>query len=83
MNALGIGEGTMVTIDNVRLPKASFAKFKPLSREFYDLADPKATLEVLLRSYSCLTKGQSVRFFYNSKHIDMEVVDLKPVVSSA
>ena len=39
------------------------------------------SLEKLLRSYSCLTKGDTVRFKYMKKTFDMEVVELKPAVS--
>jgi hypothetical protein len=39
------------------------------------------SLEKLLRSYSCLTKGDTVRFKYLRNTFDMKVVDLKPAVS--
>lgn len=46
-DSLGIrpGPGTapvIVRLTNVTLPKASFAKFQPLSEEFLDISNPKA-----------------------------------------
>jgi hypothetical protein len=40
-------------------------------------------LEKLLRSYSCLTKGDTVRFKYLRTTFEMRVVDLKPAVRAA
>ena len=129
MEVLCVEENGYVVIRSQQLPKASFVQFRPMSKVFYDFADPKAlyvpgrllvtpvgcvcvralrepvlvgkyggdvagppwcrccvflrlgSLEKLLRSYSCLTKGDTVRFKYMKKTFDMEVVELKPAVS--
>lgn len=78
MEVLGLPENGIVVIRNRQLPKASFVRLQPMSKVFYDFTDPKALLEKLLRSYSCLTKGDTVRFKYLRNTFDMKVVDLKP-----
>ena len=42
MQNLGIAEADMVTIRNVRLPKANFVKLQPHSKEFLHISNPRA-----------------------------------------
>jgi ubiquitin fusion degradation protein 1 len=42
MEYLGVGDGGMVMVRNVRLPKATFVKLQPHSKTFLDLSNPKA-----------------------------------------
>ena len=42
MEVLGVEENGIVVIRSRQLPKASFVQFRPMSKVFYDFADPKA-----------------------------------------
>jgi ubiquitin fusion degradation protein 1 len=42
MQNLGLDEGGMVVVKNVRLPKATFVKLRPHSKEFLDISNPRA-----------------------------------------
>jgi hypothetical protein len=43
MEVLGLAENSMVVIRSRQLPKATYVKFRPMSKVFYDFADQKAT----------------------------------------
>mmetsp|Transcript_40673 Transcript_40673/g.95490 ORF Transcript_40673/g.95490 Transcript_40673/m.95490 type:complete len:100 (+) Transcript_40673:760-1059(+) len=58
MQNLLIEEGSILTITNVSLPKASFVKLQPQHVDFLEISNPRAVLEHALRSYSCVTKGK-------------------------
>lgn len=76
MQNLVIEEGSMITISNVTLPKGTFVKFQPQSSDFLKIANPKAVLEATLRTFTCLTKGDSIAISYNDRiyHIDVKEV---------
>ena len=42
MNNLLLEEGSIVQVENVSLPVATFAKFQPQSPDFLDITNPKA-----------------------------------------
>lgn len=72
------GEG-YVKLENVSLPKGSFARFQPFKYEFVtDIPNHKVVLEKTLRSYACLTKGDIIEIKFLNKCHDLEVVELKP-----
>ena len=48
MNNLVLQEGDLVTLKNVSLPVATFAKFKPQSVDFLDISNPKAVYPLVL-----------------------------------
>ena len=77
MNNLKIKEGDMIYIRNVPLERATFVKFKP-ELKFLELSNPRATLEYILRSFSCVTIGDKLHFDYNNKQYILEVIDVKP-----
>jgi len=77
MKNLDINEGDFIYIRNVSLSKASFIKFKP-ELMFLELSDPRAVLEYILRSFSCVTIGDKLYFDYNFKEYILHVIDVKP-----
>lgn len=77
MNNLKIKKGDMIYIRNVPLERATFVKFKP-ELKFLELSNPRATLEYILRSFSCVTIGDKLHFHYNNKQYVLEVIDVKP-----
>ncbi|CAD5226004.1 unnamed protein product [Bursaphelenchus xylophilus] len=78
MEQLKLDEGDMCLIEYTRLPSATYAKFKPQSTEFLNISNPKAVLEVELRKFACLTKGDIISVDYNDQVMDFKVMDLKP-----
>jgi len=83
MENLGVAHGDMVKIKSATLPKGQYVKLRPQSKTFLDIANPKAVLENTLRNFSALTKGATIRIFYNKKEFDIDVVDIKPRDSGA
>jgi len=79
MTQLGMTEGAILTIDYVSLPKAVYAKFKPMSTDFLHVSNPRAMLEVELRKFACLTKNDVIAVQYNEQVFEFKVMDLKPV----
>lgn len=77
MRNLYINEGDSIYIRNVPLQQADFIKFKP-DINFLDLSDPRAVLEYILRTFSCVTIGDNLTFEYNNKEYVLQVTDVKP-----
>lgn len=82
MNNLLLSEGDMITITNVNLQVATFAKFQPCSVDFLDISNPKAVLENTLRNFSCLTTSDTIAIEYNSKVYEIRVLEVKPAGGS-
>ena len=78
MQNLMIGEGALVTVKNVSLPRAKFVKFRPQSVEFLEISNPRAVLEKTLRSYTCVTRGDQICINYLNKRYYLEVIEVKP-----
>jgi len=78
MKQLHLEEGDLVNIEYVKLPRATFAKFKPKAKEFLDISNPRAVLEVELRKFACLTKGDVIAVKYNSQIIEFGIQKVEP-----
>lgn len=78
MNQLCIQEGDLVEIENVSLKLATFSKFQPQTTDFLDITNPKAVLESKLRSFACLTRGDTIGIEYNEKIYELMVLETKP-----
>ncbi|CAB3406391.1 unnamed protein product [Caenorhabditis bovis] len=78
MIQLGLDDGETVHIETATLQKATFAKLKPMTLEFLNITNPKAFLEVELRKYACLTKGDRIPTSYAGQTVEFLVVDVKP-----
>ena len=78
MEHLGLFEGAVLRIINVSLAKATFVKIQPHKTAFTEISNPKAVLEHRLRSYSCLTEGDTLRLQYNDETFDIDVLEVKP-----
>ncbi|XP_026727651.1 ubiquitin fusion degradation protein 1 homolog isoform X2 [Trichoplusia ni] len=78
MANLVLEEGSLLQIESVSLPVATFSKFQPLSEDFLDISNPKAVLENCLRNFSCLTNGDVIAIKYNSKVYELCVLETKP-----
>nr|DAD28228.1 TPA_asm: hypothetical protein HUJ06_029696 [Nelumbo nucifera] len=62
--------GDLVQLKNVTLPKGTYVKLQPHTKDFIEVSNPKAILEKTLRNYSCLTTGD--KKFY------IDIVETKP-----
>uniref|UniRef100_A0A2P2LDP4 Ubiquitin fusion degradation protein 1 homolog n=1 Tax=Rhizophora mucronata TaxID=61149 RepID=A0A2P2LDP4_RHIMU len=78
MENLLLQEGDMVRVKNVTLPKGTYVKLQPHTKDFLDISNPKAILETTLRNYSCLTTGDSIMVAYNNKKYYIDIVETKP-----
>jgi ubiquitin fusion degradation protein 1 len=78
MQNLLLEAGSLLTIKNVSLPKATFVKFQPQSVDFLDISNPKAVLETQLRNFSCVTKSDHLCIHFNGRKYYMEVKEVKP-----
>lgn len=65
-------------IRNALLQKGTFVKFQPQSSDFLQISNPKAVLEATLRSFTCLTTGDSIAINYNSKVYWLDVLSVAP-----
>jgi ubiquitin fusion degradation protein 1 len=78
MQNLLITEGSLLTVTNVSLPKATFVKLQPQSTDFLEISNPRAVLEHALRNYSCVTLHDIIQIPYNSKIYQFELKDVQP-----
>uniref|UniRef100_A0AC35UBR2 Ubiquitin fusion degradation protein 1 homolog n=1 Tax=Rhabditophanes sp. KR3021 TaxID=114890 RepID=A0AC35UBR2_9BILA len=78
MQQLSVGNGELIQISYIQLPKATYAKLKPQSTDFLDITDPRAVLETELSKYCTFTMGDILSFRYNDTEYKLKVVELKP-----
>ncbi|XP_038972973.1 ubiquitin fusion degradation protein 1 homolog [Phoenix dactylifera] len=78
MQNLLLQEGDTVHVKNATLPKGTYVKLQPHTKDFLDISNPKAILETTLRSFSCLTTGDSIMVAYNNKKYYIDIVETKP-----
>jgi ubiquitin fusion degradation protein 1 len=78
MQNLLIEEGTVITVTNVSLPKATFVKLQPQSVDFLEISNPRAVLEHALRNFSCVTKGDVIQVPYNNRNYHLALKDVQP-----
>lgn len=78
MQNLLVSEGAMIQIANVNLPKGEFVKFQPQTSDFLKISNPKAVLEATLRSFTCLTKGDTIAISYNDRVYYIDVKNVAP-----
>ncbi|KAM7470840.1 hypothetical protein LguiA_009023 [Lonicera macranthoides] len=78
MENLLLQEGDIVRVKNVTLPKGTYVKLQPHTKDFLDISNPKAILETTLRNFSCLTTGDSIMVAYNNKKYYIDIIEAKP-----
>ncbi|KAL8272644.1 hypothetical protein Esti_003432 [Eimeria stiedai] len=78
MQNLDLEEGGLVSVTNVSLPKGTFVQLQPLENEFLDITNPKALLEIALRGFAALTKGEVVSLPFLDHVYHLLVADLRP-----
>ena len=50
------------------------------AQDFLDISNPKAVLEMTLRGFSCLTRGDCICLHYNNKKYYIDITEAKPQV---
>lgn len=78
MQNMLLQEGEIVEVKNVTLPKGTYVKLQPHTKDFLDISNPKAVLETTLRNFSCLTTNDTIMVYYNSRYYYLDVIDTKP-----
>ncbi|KAK1683792.1 hypothetical protein QYE76_044640 [Lolium multiflorum] len=78
MQNMLLQEGDTVRVRSATLPKGTYVKLQPHTSDFLDISNPKAILEKTLRTFSCLTTGNSIVVAYNNKQYHIDIVEAKP-----
>ncbi|KAE9616597.1 hypothetical protein Lal_00034367 [Lupinus albus] len=78
MENLHLQERGVAILKNISLSKGTFVKLQPHTTDFLNISDTRAVLETSLRSYSCLTTGDTIMIAYNNKKYYINVVETKP-----
>jgi len=78
MQNLLLQEGDVITLRTATLPKGTFVKLQPHSKDFLDISNPRAVLETTLRNFSCLTVGDTIPINYNNRQYLIDIVESKP-----
>ncbi|XP_061368373.1 uncharacterized protein LOC133311355 isoform X2 [Gastrolobium bilobum] len=71
-------EGDTVRVKNVSLPKGTYVKLQPHTKDFLDISNPKAILETTLRNFSCLSTGDTIMVAYNNTKYYLDIIETKP-----
>jgi ubiquitin fusion degradation protein 1 len=78
MQNLLLQEGDLVKFKSISLSKGTYVKLRPHTKDFLDISNPKAVLEMTLRNYSCLTKDDAIMVNYNNKRYFIDIVETQP-----
>ncbi|KAK7312464.1 hypothetical protein VNO77_36340 [Canavalia gladiata] len=78
MENMCLEEGDFVILRSTNLVKGKFVKLQPHTKDFLDISNPKAILEISLRSYTCLTTGDTIMIAYNNNKYYIDIVETKP-----
>ncbi|XP_057956698.1 uncharacterized protein LOC131149919 [Malania oleifera] len=78
MENMLLQEGDIIQVKNASLSKGTYVKLQPHTKDFLDISNPKAVLETTLRSFSCLTTGDTIMVAYNNKKFYIDIVETKP-----
>ncbi len=78
MENLGLESSSLLQVRNVTLPKGTFVQLQPHKTKFTELANPRVVLEKALRSFSCLTKGDTIAIRHDNTVYHLDIVEVKP-----
>jgi len=80
MDNLGLnatGE-SIIELTTVSLPKGDYVQFQAHETKFAMLSNPRVVLEKALRTYSCLTVGDTIQVEFNDYIYKLDVTDVNP-----
>ncbi|XP_057760775.1 uncharacterized protein LOC130981173 [Arachis stenosperma] len=78
MKNIQLENGDLVLLKSTTLVKGTYLKLQPHTKDFMDLSNIKAMLEINLRSFSCVTTGDTIMIPYNNKEYYLDVIKTKP-----
>lgn len=78
MQQIGAEDGDAVEVAYTVLPLGRGVRLQPCTRDFLDLSDHRAVLEVMMTKYAALTVGDVFLFHYNRRDYYLEVRDVVP-----
>ncbi|KAK7385180.1 hypothetical protein VNO78_30892 [Psophocarpus tetragonolobus] len=78
MENMHLQEGDNVILRSANVPRATYVKLQPHTKDFLDLYNIRSILEYSLRSFSCLTTGDTIMISFNKKKYYIDVVETKP-----
>jgi len=78
MSNLLLSEGDLIRVCNTSLPKGTYVKLQPCSKDFLDIHNPRAVLENTLRNFATLTVGDCICINYNSRMHEIEIIEARP-----
>ena len=81
MEYCNIRPGDSVVIASINLEPGTFMKIQPQSTKFLEIDDPEAVLTNLLPNFSCIMRGQYLRFEHANIKYDIKILDTKPDVA--
>eukprot|EP00488_Nonionellina_sp_1-RS-2012_P000728 TRINITY_DN1198_c0_g1_i2.p1 TRINITY_DN1198_c0_g1~~TRINITY_DN1198_c0_g1_i2.p1 ORF type:complete len:264 (-),score=116.88 TRINITY_DN1198_c0_g1_i2:187-921(-) len=71
---------SVIELSTISLPKGVFVQFQAHETKFAMLSNPRVVLEKNLRSYSCLTVGDTIQVEFNNHIYKLDVTEVKPTV---
>ena len=78
MQNLLLEANNVIEVENVSLPKGTFVTLQPHSKAFIELSNPRVVLEKVLRGFSCMTQGDTIRIMVDGISYYLDVVEVKP-----
>ncbi|CBK20714.2 uncharacterized protein [Blastocystis hominis] len=78
MAKLRISPGDYLIVENLNLRKATFVKLKFRDGTFGELSNPRAILEIKLKNFSVLSKGDSITIEHLGKEYIIDIIDTQP-----
>lgn len=75
---LCLNPGDNVNLRNIKLERGKFIKIQPHLTAFINLPKPKTILENALRTYFCVTQGDTIKVEFNKKYYDIDIIECKP-----
>ncbi|XP_007036506.2 PREDICTED: ubiquitin fusion degradation protein 1 homolog [Theobroma cacao] len=78
MESMELEEGELVTLTSASLDKGTFLKLQPHTKNFMQLSNPRAVLEIAFRDFCCLTTGDTIMIMYNNIKFYIDIVETKP-----
>eukprot|EP00486_Rosalina_sp_Unknown_P002718 CAMPEP_0201574628 /NCGR_PEP_ID=MMETSP0190_2-20130828/19242_1 /ASSEMBLY_ACC=CAM_ASM_000263 /TAXON_ID=37353 /ORGANISM="Rosalina sp." /LENGTH=403 /DNA_ID=CAMNT_0048003135 /DNA_START=199 /DNA_END=1410 /DNA_ORIENTATION=- len=69
---------SVIELTTVSLPKGQFVQFQAHETKFAMLNNPRVVLEKNLRSYSCLTVGDTIQIEFANHIYKLDVTEVKP-----
>mmetsp|Transcript_51854 Transcript_51854/g.82713 ORF Transcript_51854/g.82713 Transcript_51854/m.82713 type:complete len:407 (-) Transcript_51854:162-1382(-) len=71
---------SVIELTTVSLPKGTFVQFQAHETKFAMLQNPRVVLEKNLRSYSCLTVGDTIQIEFADHIYKLDVTEVKPSI---